>query len=693
MTTVDVSAEPAVLHRTPHRPRSDRLVTVGLAVIAIGFSIWAAVGAAWLEPHLSSNADEYAYLAQARLLGDGRLAASAPDGAIAESFRPWFGIETDHGYVFKYNPVWPAVLAVPVLLGIRELGPAIAAATFTLGTFFLAASIVSRRRALLATALTVLAPIALIDGTSYLQYVFFGGLWTFAAGMLVRGVRNRARAHLAGAGALASLAFCARPYDAVLLLAPFAAWALWELRHDLGALVTNARAVAFGAAPFVVLQGIYNWVVVGNPTSFAFSKWSSADKLGFGPRGLDPSAVPDLDFTLRHGVKGALAHLWALRTWSFGGFALLAAAALGLWVLHRKTSALALAASSAALGAGYVLFWGTYGVAEFGEFFDRFGPFYFVPVIVPLGVFAAEGLAWLWARRHGLSRSAAVVLSVAMLTTSGIGLRDAIDVALATRDSTNVTYDLVAERFDDPARRSLVLLPETFVGLMMPDLYSYDVSASTPVLYAATLGDADVDLVDAYPGRRAYRLLGCNYSQMGELGARPVPRRSEKRFRIVDGNGARIQPLQLISSDSLDLRITVPAPEVARGAELTVDVGEIRYAAGIQAAADGPTVVHVVIASDGVRLAGAVGPTTIGPSPGTGSKSLEILVRRARPDGRLPTRSSPDLLWSAPLRTSPGTVTMLGPVLVKTLTYHRVAGFARVTTHCAPLDDAQLTVD
>ena len=56
--------------------------------------------------------------------------------------------------------------------------------------------------------------------------------------------------------------------------------------------------------------------------------WSSADRLGFGERGLLPSGVPQVSFGPRQGVHAVAVNLWSFRSWAFGGVVL---ALLALW--------------------------------------------------------------------------------------------------------------------------------------------------------------------------------------------------------------------------------------------------------------------------------------------------------------------------------------------------------------------------
>ena len=80
-----------------------------LAVVAVLSAIVAVVISRTLFPAGSPNLDEVAYQAQANALVDGRL--TLPTEEFVPSFRPYLsGIDGD-AVVFKYQPLWPALMA------------------------------------------------------------------------------------------------------------------------------------------------------------------------------------------------------------------------------------------------------------------------------------------------------------------------------------------------------------------------------------------------------------------------------------------------------------------------------------------------------------------------------------------------------------------------------------------------------
>jgi hypothetical protein len=538
---------------------------------------------------------------------------SVPAGAIARSFQPWFASATDHGYIFKYNLVWPAVLAVTTLLSVTRVALALAALLFLLGSYALALAVLrSRATAAVAAALVVLSPLTIVQSTTLLSYVLFGGLWTLAAAALLRGVPGTERRALVAAGVLGALAFCARPYDAVLTLLPFVLWAVWTLRRDVRTLGAAAAWTLAGAAPVVVAQGAYNTYVTGVPWKLPYSLWSSTDRLGFGYRGLLPSGIPQTYFGARQGVHAVAANLWALRDWAFGGLVLVLLAVLGVYALHRRADALALAAVAVVVPFGYLFFWGLANIALLSKAVDRFGPYYFVPVLVPLAVLGVEGARQVWAWH----RWALVALAVVALTTTGIGLGDAVSTALGERDARAQPYDLLAAATDRD-RPALVFLPGDYVGTTVLDRYTLSPGPPTnDDVYVVANGNVDLALLDRYPGHVPYRLAGCAFTAQTPLGSHRFPRGTEPSQALVTGRGARLERLTERRAASVTLTVAVLTPD-AGGGQIDVTAGRYRATAVLPPTASAPAAtVTVRVTANGIAVTGqGVGVTTTTTGP------------------------------------------------------------------------------
>ena len=638
----------------PSEPASRRASwpVVALCGLIVAAAAWGVAGSHWLEPNLSTNLDEQAYLHQADLLAHGRLSVSVPSDRLARNFQPWFAAPTDHGYIFKYNLVWPAVLTATTLVSAPRLALAFAIALFLVGTYALAVVLLrSRAKAVAAAAVVALSPLALIQSTTVLSYVLFGGLWTLAAAALVHGVTRRADRRLAAAGALGALAFCARPFDALLVLLPFAAWAVWALRRD-GAALARAAGWTFGAAaPVLALQAVYNTYVTGVPWKLPYSLWSTSDRLGFGDRGLLASGVPQVHFGPRQGLHAVAVNLWSLHTWAFGGVVLVFLALCGVAALRHRPESFPLVAVAVVVPVGYVFFWGIANISLLSKAIDRFGPYYFVPLLVPLAIFGVEGAVSVWSWR----RWVLVALGAVAIVTTAIGTGDAVSFSLAERDARAQPYDALST-VTGHARPALVLLPGEFVGTSVIDRSSVDTDRSTRTLYAVGSGNVDLELLAHYLGHTPYRLAACTYSAQAPLGSHQFPDDVTPSEALVTGRGARARRLHITTrpASGLTLHALVDPGAVGDGT-LDVAAGTHRASAPLRPSSPGgAAAVTVRIAPSGLSLTGDIGDVTTTTGPDA-PLSIRALTRDS-PTGPVRSRS-----WSAPVRLGSDGVTTLVP--------------------------------
>ncbi|MGY1679111.1 hypothetical protein [Geodermatophilus sp. SYSU D01176] len=548
-----------------------------LAVLALVAGAAAVCTNLALFPLYSLNRDDSVYVAMARLIETGAVTLPAD----ADPFRPWASAVVGDRVVLKYSPPWPAVIAAGELLtGSPRAALAVSAAAAAVLVALLTAEVLRDRAvALTAGALFALSPVVVVQSGTYLPYLPSLALGLGAAVLLLSGTRLGSTPRLVTAGVVAGVAAFARPFDALLTVAPFGVAVL--LARERGGLsrVGVVLRVAAGALPVLALTLVYNAVVVGGPFRLPFTVTGPQDTFGFGDRGVFPRYT--VRFTAADGVAGVLANLRGTPGWVAGGLVLVALAVLGL-VRTRGAARWAVAALAVVVPLGYLPFWGPWAMGTQWQGLALFGPFYWLPVVVPLVVFGAAGLARVARRRRSLAAAAvAAMVGLTALAVPGpvTGNRE------VTAEYRAVQQAVTDAGLDDallflPRRGDLGFDSDT------PFLHN-DPALRQPVLYAEQRGAADLALVGRFAGRSLHRL-----SEDDEVP--PV-----------------VEPLRVDAGERVTLRVrsTVRPGAVAylrvgdRTHEQPLDPsGEVTWTVAAPGAAAGPGA--VVLDGDGVLAVG-----------------------------------------------------------------------------------------
>jgi hypothetical protein len=475
---------------------------IGLVLLGVVAGAAAVATNAWLFPLYSLNRDDSVYVAMARLIEHGQVTLSAADH---QAFRPWASAVIGDRIVLKYTPPWPTVLAAGELVTgtPRAALAATAAATAVLTALLTTEVTRSRGTGLVAGALLLTSPVFLVQSGTYLPYVFQLACGLAFGYLLLTGVRRRSTGRVVLAGLAIGVAAWARPFDALLLALPFTAYALLAARRSAGRVAVR---LVLGGLPLLAALLTYNAVVLDDPLRLPYTVTGSTDGFGYGRRGVFPEHT--IDFTPADGVSGMLTNLQWVPSWTAGGVVLVALAVLGL-LRTRGTGRWAVAALSVVVPLGYLPFWGPYAMSTFWPGVEYFGPFYLLPVLVPLVVLGAAGLVALGrAARAGAPRGArpavAVVLAAMVLLTA-LAVPDKVAGNLGVRDDYRTLQDFV--RNQDLGRAVLLLPARGDLGFESTSPFlENDPSLDQPVLYAEDRGGADFELVDRHPDRILYRL-------------------------------------------------------------------------------------------------------------------------------------------------------------------------------------------
>ena len=458
-----------------------------------------------LFPLYSLNHDEPMYVLQSKMLRRAELTLPAKH---ADLVRPWAAGVRDGRIVMKYAPPWPAAIALSdVLFSSRHAAPALAFAAAVLLVYLLSFNVFrSRRAAILAAGLLVLSPVVIVQSGTFLPYLFQLDLELTFAVLLLSGLRRGSARRLVLAGVPLGVAIFSRPADALLFAVPFIVLFAHTYRHEAHTLARRTALVAVGAVPAVSAALLYNLHTMGSPFRAPYNVTGRYDTFGFGRRGTFPDNTFHYGF---HEAVRALDNLWSLPGWTFGGVVLVALALIGLATERaRGPRAWAVAAVALTIPAGYFFFWSPFTMAHVFPGLASLGPYYHLPVIVPLVVFGGRALdrALLSQRWNARTRLATVgVLAVVMVAVTAAALPSKISRDIETTDDLRAASKAIPVK---QLGRAIVFLPERpNEGAASRTPFLQDaLPLRGRVVFASDLGPRDFALLDQPPPRVPYRL-------------------------------------------------------------------------------------------------------------------------------------------------------------------------------------------
>ena len=472
-----------------------------MAVLALAAAVWAVAASALFLPHLTDNGDEAVYLLQAESIRTGHLFPPAAEPAGA--FLPWLSKPAGDHYVTKYTPVFPGFIALTHrVFGSDRAALALTAAGAVVACYCLAREVLGRQRdAVVAAAFLAGSPLFAIQSATYLSYLFNAALLMGFAAAFLAGLRRASREALALAGVFLGLAVFARPFDAALVAGPLLVWWAWSGRHCIARRLNQAGWVAFGAAAPLTAMVTYFRVATGSFLRPPFTFVGPSDTLGFGPKRMY-TGMPFLDFTPGRALVavGRLAVLTGF--WGFGGLLLIGLAVVGYRSFQGRPGRwLALVAITVPVGYGF--FWGSFSSSEWGGPW-RFGPFYWLPVLVPASILGAAGFGRLWRWDRLVARVVAGGMAAVSLFVVVQALAEHRRYG-AVRDQLYAAPLRAAAALD----RAVVFLPPLDGPyLLQPFSLARNATFDGRVVWALDRGARkNLEVVGRLPGRTPYRVL------------------------------------------------------------------------------------------------------------------------------------------------------------------------------------------
>ena len=370
-------------------------------------------GSAWLiaelvleqVPHIE---DEVAYLFQARVFAEGRSYVASPQHP--DCFSIPFVLDSGGRRFGKYPPGWPLWLSIGLRLGqIWWVNAAFAALTVAL-TYRLGSEIYGQRIGLLAAALATASPFLLLQSGSLMPHIsclafVTGFLWCFRQACLRSDMPGRSWSTCAWAttaGALLGGTFITRPFTALAVGLPAAAFLIWKLwkRHDW----RLPLCIAAGLIPLALLFPYFNMNWTGSPLVSGYELYLPFDRIGFGP-GHGP---PGDEHTVWKGLANIESSVWSLAT-TLHGWKNLSLVFVVFLFLSRSARSWGWFLGATALSL--ILSYGLYWASRAGM---PYGPRYLFEATSALCILSAAGISEAYQRVCNLRKSLRLVFVSAL---------------------------------------------------------------------------------------------------------------------------------------------------------------------------------------------------------------------------------------------------------------------------------------
>jgi hypothetical protein len=255
-----------------------RIILWGIVLVAC-LGILSAIAYSTLRAFPNSG-DEYAYVFQAQTLLNGGLWNAAPPSC--ELFKNFHIICRDGKWMGKYPIGWPALLSAVGALQLPywAAGPLVGTATLLFFVFFTFRLTDSRTTAAIAGVSLFGTSFFLLNSASFFSHTLAALLGLLTAYMALKFLETEQAYFASFAGAFLGCLFLTRPYTALLIALPLAAFAALA-RIEMISKVKGATAGLVGVIPFLLIHAIYNELTTGSSAVTPFEWYSPEDRLGF----------------------------------------------------------------------------------------------------------------------------------------------------------------------------------------------------------------------------------------------------------------------------------------------------------------------------------------------------------------------------------------------------------------------------
>jgi 4-amino-4-deoxy-L-arabinose transferase-like glycosyltransferase len=486
---------------------ADRIALI-ISVVAVLVTFLITVSVFENTPHIE---DEVAYVWQAQAISNGYLTLPSPPNP--KNFLVPFVVDLDGQRFGKYPLGWPALLAIGVRLGLRQLVNPLLAGLGVWLTYRLGKKVFGETVGLIAAGLTLTSPFFLMNSGTLLSHPFglvlsaaFALAWIDAFGDNTYSQRKLPL--IVAALSLGVLAL-SRPFTALAVALPFGLHGIYLLLR--GNWQTRRQVVAVGAASALVagLYFLWQYAVTGDPLTSPYTLWWPYDKVGFGPGyGVTESghslrlARINTKFSLWVGCRDLFG--WAGYSWIFLPFGLVAV------IIRRNWQGFLVGSVYASLVLIYLAYW-------VGAWL--YGPRYYYEGLYSLTLLSGAGIALLagwpihpsehwrryssWQRLRPLAVSTIVLLLVAMNMLFYTPARLSVMHALHGMERADLD-PFQSEEAQALTPALIIVYPDIWMDYAVL-LELADPFLDTPFIFVHHRGlNSDAELAEAFPDRNIF---------------------------------------------------------------------------------------------------------------------------------------------------------------------------------------------
>jgi len=470
----------------------DALITTQsrlLPVIVIGLQLVVSVATnRFLLRDFPNSADEYSYFVMAQTFAEGKLSVASPE---PREFFNFIHIVNDGRYYGKYEPGWPAILTLGVLLGSPGLVNPILGALALAAMYVIARRFFSIEVANLSLVLSVFNPFLAFNSASYFGHPACLLCITLFLGALLAWLKDPAsKGAPVLAGTAAGIAFLIRPFTAAVVVAPALVYLVARLLAERqGRRLLRGLALAMVPLALSFALGLfYNHLQTGDAWVSPRLKYADIDR-------------PSLSGTFANLGERMNTH-FVQRLWSLAQWLPLSPIFIALYLGLRRTRAnragLIFIFTLAALVVSHLFYSGRGG--------NRYGPRHYYEATAALLIVAASVVAAVG--RPGILMVAGVLLM------NGVLFKSSAEFYSKLVEERLELFDLAEEQ---KLSNAIVFLRTGSATMPRGDLTRNGIHFDGPILYVMDRGAENQKLLERYPTRQPYLFEWDRARKCGQL--------------------------------------------------------------------------------------------------------------------------------------------------------------------------------